>query len=183
MAIVPNKSQMAAIEAEHAEALKGVVEYLPIDDIVAEEIINPRKAGRPRGTVEFDSKKKAQFCGLLMIGVSPDAAARVCGVTPRTVRGHMMKNPDFMAAVEEARARCRHLVESSLFMKAVEGNLSAMKYWLNNNYPEDWQDKKRPMDYVDNLSAEDGGDGVVAPDLGEWRKILEARDIVGMDDE
>ncbi len=49
-------------------------------------------------------------------------------------------NPDFKAAIKDAKSVANALVETSLFEQALAGNTTASIFWLKNREPERWRD-------------------------------------------
>lgn len=59
----------------------------------------PSTAGRPR---LITPEKLAQFCDLLRLGLSRTEAARIVGVSIRTLYNHERDNPDLAEAIQQA---------------------------------------------------------------------------------
>ena len=159
------------MERQQQETLGTIIEYIPINEAV-EEVY--REIGRPKGSDKFDRMKKMQFCALLLTGVSEPSAAYACGITTRTVRTHKKEDAEFAANVEAAQARALRGAEQSLYSLVLRGNLSAIKYWLNNRYPEFYQDRKPPVDPIDESVEDSKG---FNPNRAD---IMEALDTIGV---
>ena len=165
------------IDKQQKETIGAILEYLPIEEAF-EKVY--RANGRPKGSFAFDDRKKFQFCALLLTGVTEESAAYACGVTSRTVRTHKRDDPVFAANVDVARARSLRGVEQTLYALCLRGNLSAIKYWLNNRYPEFYQDRKPPVEPIDDLTEDSPGFKPTADDVREALTTLGVS-ILGID--
>jgi hypothetical protein len=96
----------------------------------------------PRGPYKFTEEKRGVFCGMLENGVGRAMAARACGVSIFTVLGYLNTDTAFEKMVNEAEARAIDKVESSIYNKALEGDVNAAKYVLNNLRANKWADKR-----------------------------------------
>lgn len=115
---------------------------------------------------KFNEKLAELFIRLSKDGKTVEQIADVTGVTSRTLRLWMAKNPDLFHAVKEARQVADELVEAALFSRATgyshpetkafcyEGcivtedlekhyppDTQAAMFWLRNRQPERWKEK------------------------------------------
>jgi hypothetical protein len=57
-----------------------------------------------------------------------------------------------MERVEDARAQADEVVIKSLYTKAtVDKNTTAMIFWLKNRRPQEWRDRREPLDASEQL--------------------------------
>jgi hypothetical protein len=118
-----------------AQAL-GLVELLP-------SILRPpapRRRGRPVGSVSLTRERTEKILGLIRGGVFPHVAARLAGVSERTVRewvargeGHSSRPSTpklraFARKYREAQAEARALAEARIYKEDV-------KWWLSHAAP------------------------------------------------
>jgi hypothetical protein len=98
---------------------------------------------KPRSkVVRFDATRRAQYLDLLAKAVTTPAAAKAVGVTQGTVIAHRKSDPEFDAAVKQARADATAPIVEAMWDLALSGSFAAQKYLLENMAPEDWKDPK-----------------------------------------
>ena len=76
-------------------------------------------------------------------GVTFQEAAKAAGCGRRTVYRWQQLDPEFKAAVELALSSRLGVVEDSLYVKAVGGNVVAAIFWLCNRAKDRWQDVRK----------------------------------------
>lgn len=91
--------------------------------------------------VKFDRDAKLKYVALLAAGHMRREAARVLGVSWRTVADHMQADEEFREEVEEAEAQATETVEKVLFDRAKQGEPWAVKEWLAKRDKQRWGDK------------------------------------------
>lgn len=69
-----------------------------------------------------------------------DIAAKM-GISVTTVYDWMNKNPKIAAAIKKGRDKSIDLVENALFKSAINGNVTAMIFYLKNRAPERYKDR------------------------------------------
>ena len=69
-----------------------------------------------------------------------DIAAKM-GISVSTVYDWMNKNPDIAAAIKKGRDKSIDMVENALFKSAINGNVTAMIFYLKNRAPERYKDR------------------------------------------
>ena len=69
-----------------------------------------------------------------------DIAAKM-GISVTTVYDWMNKNPDIAAAIKKGRDKSIDMVENALFKSAINGNVTAMIFYLKNRAPERYKDR------------------------------------------
>lgn len=69
-----------------------------------------------------------------------DIAAKM-GISVTTVYDWMSKNPKIAAAIKKGRDKSIDMVENALFKSAINGNVTAMIFYLKNRAPERYKDR------------------------------------------
>lgn len=67
--------------------------------------------------------------------------AAMMGVCVTTVYDWMNKNPEIAAAIKKGRDKSIDMVENALFNSAINGNVTAMIFYLKNRAPERYKDR------------------------------------------
>ena len=110
--------------------------------------VESRKRGRPKknvtqpsiidwGTVEnLQLLEEWSTQGLYI----KDIAAKM-GISVSTVYDWMNKNPEIAAAIKKGRDKSIDMVENALFKSAINGNVTAMIFYLKNRAPERYKDR------------------------------------------
>lgn len=109
-----------------------------VDEITDEEL-----GYDPMRRDKFDAKAKRRFLAQIAKGATNTAAGRSVGVTLRTVDNHLNKYPRFREALEWCQEEAIAEIESSLFLAAKSGNVTAIQVFLYNRAPERWADRRR----------------------------------------
>ena len=117
-----------------------------------------RKRGRPKKNVtqpsiiDWGTVEKLQLLeewstqGLYI----KDIAAKM-GVSVSTVYDWMNKNPEIAAAIKKGRDKSIDMVENALFKSAINGNVTAMIFYLKNRAPERYKDRVDKNINTDNV--------------------------------
>ena len=63
------------------------------------------------------------------------------GISVSTVYDWMNKNPKIAAAIKKGRDKSIDMVENALFKSAINGNVTAMIFYLKNRAPERYKDR------------------------------------------
>ena len=112
------------------------------------EKVELRKRGRPKKNVtqpsitDWETVEKLQLLeewstqGLYI----KDIAAKM-GISVTTVYDWMNKNPKIAAAIKKGRDKSIDMVENALFKSAINGNVTAMIFYLKNRAPERYKDR------------------------------------------
>ena len=69
-----------------------------------------------------------------------DIAAKM-GISASTLYDWMNKNPKIAAAIKKGRDKSIDMVENALFKSAINGNVTAMIFYLKNRAPERYKDR------------------------------------------
>ena len=67
--------------------------------------------------------------------------AAMMGISVTTVYDWMNKNPEIAAAIKKGRDKSIDMVENALFQSAINGNVTAMIFYLKNRAPERYKDR------------------------------------------
>ena len=118
-----------------------------------------RKRGRPKKNVtqptsitDWGTVEKLQLLeewstqGLYI----KDIAAKM-GISVSTVYDWMNKNPEIAAAIKKGRDKSIDMVENALFKSAINGNVTAMIFYLKNRAPERYKDRVDNNINTDNM--------------------------------
>ena len=79
-----------------------------------------------------------------------DIAAKM-GISVTTVYDWMNKNPEIAAAIKKGRDKSIDIVENALFKSAINGNVTAMIFYLKNRAPERYKDRVDNNINTDNM--------------------------------
>ena len=79
-----------------------------------------------------------------------DIAAKM-GISVTTVYDWMNKNPEIAAAIKKGRDKSIDMVENALFKSAINGNVTAMIFYLKNRAPERYKDRVDKNINTDNV--------------------------------
>lgn len=91
--------------------------------------------------------------GLLLIkgwknnGLTDEQIAKNIGVNPRTFEKWKAKYSQIRQVVKRGKEHANFAVENALLKKALNGNTTAMIFWLKNNYRDKYSDsQKTPLE-------------------------------------
>ena len=111
--------------------------------------VESRKRGRPKkknvtqpSIIDWGTVEKLQLLeewstqGLYI----KDIAAKM-GISVTTVYDWMNKDPKIAAAIKKGRDKSIDMVENALFKSAINGNVTAMIFYLKNRAPERYKDR------------------------------------------
>jgi hypothetical protein len=113
-------------------------------------------AGRPPFKITAEICKKAQ--SLAAQGLTLEQTAHTLGISYQTLNEKRKEFAEFSEAIELGKAKGIATVTNALFNKAKEGDVPAMKYYLNNRDNPNWKDRIE--------STVSGVIGVI--DMSEW---------------
>lgn len=82
--------------------------------------VGPNSVGRHH-LLKFDEERRAVFLDHLAKYDRPSQAAKLCGVSRQTVDNHLLSDPEFAQAYEEARGLYRDKIRQAIYEQAVEG--------------------------------------------------------------
>ena len=73
------------------------------------------------------------------------------GISVSTVYDWMNKNPEIAAAIKKGRDKSIDMVENALFKSAINGNVTAMIFYLKNRATERYKDRVDKNISTDNM--------------------------------
>lgn len=80
-------------------------------------------------------------------GLTDEQIAQSIGVAPRTLERWKSNYSQICRALKKGKEHANYAVENALFEKAIDGNTTAMIFWLKNNYCEKYSDsQKTPLE-------------------------------------
>ena len=82
-------------------------------------------------------------------GLTDEQIAHNMGITSKTLYEWKNKYGDICNALKKGKEVVDYEVENALLKSAMEGNTTAMIFWLKNRRPDKWRDK--PADSADAL--------------------------------
>lgn len=95
--------------------------------------------GRPLIEITDVLCKKAE--SLAAQGLTMDQIAHTLGMGYSTIYEKVNKYTEFSEAIEAGRSKGIAQVTNALFKRAVDGDVSAQKYYLNNRDNDNWKDR------------------------------------------
>ncbi len=116
---------------------------------------NSRGAGRREymgGDCEMAKGKYEEWLepdSLLLIsawardGLTDDQIANNMGISRSTLSEWKRKFPDISDALKKSKAVVDIEVENALYQAALDGNMTAIIFWLKNRKPEKWRDRQQ----------------------------------------
>lgn len=85
-------------------------------------------------------------------GLSDEQMAKNMGISRRTYYNWQAKFPEIKKVTTLGHEHANFMVENALFKKAINGNVTAMIFWLKNNMRERYSDTQR-SELEDKLTA------------------------------
>lgn len=76
-------------------------------------------------------------------GLSDEQMAKNMGISRRTYYNWQAKFPEIKKVTTLGREHANFMVENALFKKAINGNVTAMIFWLKNNMRDRYSDTQR----------------------------------------
>lgn len=98
-------------------------------------------AGKYQKWLEADNLLLIQ--GWKRNGLSDTEIANNMGVSIRTFYNYREKYPKIKQATSVGKEQANFYIENKLFKKASEGNMTAIIFWLKNNWREKYSDTQR----------------------------------------
>lgn len=78
--------------------------------------------------------------GWKMSGLTDVQVAKKIGINPRTLEKWKAQYGQIRQALKRGKEGANYIIENALFNKALQGNTTAMIFWLKNNYREKYTD-------------------------------------------
>ena len=101
--------------------------------------------GRPKGSgkIEVTEDMYDKVQQLAGTGLNTAQIGAMLGMSRRTMYQRMQEDPRLKASRDEGRSKSVAMVVNRLFAKCMEGDYSAMQFFLRNVCPEDWGDMRK----------------------------------------
>jgi hypothetical protein len=91
---------------------------------------------------KFSEIKREAYLEAIRQGGRRHASAKAVGVHPNTVLKYIKDHPEFRDEIHEAELTACELVENALWKKCIEGNMTAIIFYLLNRSQGRWLDKR-----------------------------------------
>ncbi|MEJ6358733.1 small terminase subunit [Lactiplantibacillus plantarum] len=95
----------------------------------------------------LDSEHLTLLKGWKMQGLTDEQVAKNIGITSRTLANWKQQHLQIFQALKKGKMVAAYEIENELFETALAGDVTAMIFFLKNNYPEKYSDKPLSNDY------------------------------------
>lgn len=95
------------------------------------------KRGRPAKIEKIDLR---QVESLASLGLTDEEIAVILGISPRTLN-YWKKHPEFLQALKRGKLKADFQVTKKLYENAMNGDNTAIIFWLKNRRPDLWRDR------------------------------------------
>ena len=75
-------------------------------------------------------------------GFTNEQIAEKLGINPDTLYQYQKKYPEFSETLKRGKEIVDYQVENASLKNALDGNVTAQIYWLNNRKPQQWKSKR-----------------------------------------
>jgi len=75
-------------------------------------------------------------------GLTNEQIAEKLGINPDTLYKYQKEYTEFSEALKKGKEVVDYEVENALLKSALNGNVTAQIYWLNNRKPKQWRNKQ-----------------------------------------
>lgn len=106
----------------------------------------------------------AKILRTVALGIWPDRAAQMHGITTSAMRQHKKRNPEFVTALEKAEAEAESGIHGKI-LRHMDKQWTACAWMLERRWPERWAKRE----YVINEDADEAAKKLLA-DLREIDK-------------
>jgi hypothetical protein len=79
-------------------------------------------------------------------GLTEEQIARNLGISYSTFKDYKNKHSALLTALKKGKEVVDYEVENALYKAAVNGNVTAMIFWLKNRKPHGWKDRKEAQE-------------------------------------
>jgi hypothetical protein len=104
------------------------------------------KPGQPTLYKEEYNEQVVKLC---LLGSTDEEIADFFNVCVATIYNWKLIHPEFLEAIKKGKQKADSDVAKSLYQKALEGDSTAMIFWLKNRKPDKWRDKQEIKQEVD----------------------------------
>ena len=87
-------------------------------------------------------EKVALIEGWAKDGLTQQQIAHNLGIGLTTLKDYMKKSSSISTAIKKGKEVTDYQVENALFKSAINGNVTAMIFWLKNRRPDKWRDRR-----------------------------------------
>ena len=87
-------------------------------------------------------EKVALIEGWAKDGLTQQQIAHNLGIGLTTLKDYMKKSSSISNAIKKGKEVTDYQVENALFKSAINGNVTAMIFWLKNRRPDKWRDRR-----------------------------------------
>ena len=87
-------------------------------------------------------EKVALIEGWAKDGLTQQQIADNLGIGLTTLKDYMKKSTSISTAIKKGKEVTDYQVENALFKSAINGNVTAMIFWLKNRRPDKWRDRR-----------------------------------------
>jgi transposase len=106
-----------------------------------------RPVGRPR--TEMTDENIAAILRTVALGVWPDRAAQMHGVSADAMRMHKMRHPEFVTSLEKAEAQAESGFLGKI-LRHTEKQWTAAAWMLERRWPDRWAKRELVQEQTDN---------------------------------
>lgn len=98
--------------------------------------------GRAKYTEWLEPNNLVLIRGWKRNGLTNDDVAKNMGISRKTLQDWAKRYSDIGDALKIGKEQANFIVEHKLFSKAVQGNITAMIFWLKNNWRDKYNDSQ-----------------------------------------
>jgi len=114
-----------------------------------------RKPGPKSRITEWEKPENIVLLqGWKRAGLTDEDVAHNMGIGLRTLYEWKAKSPQIAHTIKRSKQYSNYVVESALFQKALNGNVTAMIFYLKNNYREKYSDSQKSAEEIRAISAQ-----------------------------
>ena len=120
---------------------------------------------KPKPVIDLAEVERLAGQGLTQLQI-----CHCIGISEATLYKYKRNVKEFAQAIEQGRSKAIREVTNAMFNKAVEGDVGAGKYWLNNMARDQWRDKhdvEHTGEFTQTITVVDAGCGHVGPDADD----------------
>lgn len=92
---------------------------------------------------EYVKEKLILVEGWARDGLADIQIAENLGISKDTFYNYKKKHSDFSDSLKKGKEIIDYQVENALLKNALDGNVTAQIYWLNNRKPKQWKNKRK----------------------------------------
>lgn len=98
--------------------------------------------GRPRSVMTDEAK--AKIVKAVRLGLWPDRAAEMHGISKSTFRNERKRDDEFATAIKEAEAQAEASVHGKI-LRHMDDQWTACAWMLERRWPERWAKREQPL--------------------------------------